>query len=386
MSTLDTAALWSATSLAFDEKKIGAAGLSVRQRKLLALLAQPASVQQLAQTIALPIEEVHSALERFAKLGFAKSDGVATLDPMQARVTTITATPISAKIAASQPAAASRMPVYVGAAVAGLALVAASAWLLRGGSSGPSPGATAAAPAAKAPAPTATGPADTADINLPRAATAAAPAAPATNTAPVAAATTAAVANAASAAAKAAPATPPQAVPANAKTAATPAAPSAAATSPPAATVAPSAATAAAPPVLTPTLPAVNPAPAPAAVAPAAPAAAAPAPTSTPPAIVAAAPAVTAPPAAAKAAPAAPKEIKLVNRVEPRFPAGLDADRGTVRARLQVDARGNVTGVDIVEANPPRVFDRVVRSALQQWRYEATGEAFSTIAEVSFSR
>ena len=69
MSTLDTAALWSATSLAFDEKKIGAAGLSIRQRKLLSLLAQPTSVSQLAQTIALPDQEVQTALERFARLG-----------------------------------------------------------------------------------------------------------------------------------------------------------------------------------------------------------------------------------------------------------------------------------------------------------------------------
>jgi len=29
---------------------------------------------------------------------------------------------------------------------------------------------------------------------------------------------------------------------------------------------------------------------------------------------------------------------------------------------------------------------RAVRAALQQWRYEPTGEAFTTLAEVSFSR
>ena len=75
-----------------------------------------------------------------------------------------------------------------------------------------------------------------------------------------------------------------------------------------------------------------------------------------------------------------------MTRVEPTFPRGFDTDSGTVRARLQVDARGTVTGVDIVEANPPRVFDRNVRAALQQWRYEPTGEAFSTLAEIKFSR
>ena len=39
-----------------------------------------------------------------------------------------------------------------------------------------------------------------------------------------------------------------------------------------------------------------------------------------------------------------------------------------------------------VEANPQRVVDRTLRTALQQSRYERTGEAFSTLAEVSFSR
>uniref|UniRef100_UPI0037831FB5 TonB family protein n=1 Tax=Casimicrobium huifangae TaxID=2591109 RepID=UPI0037831FB5 len=82
----------------------------------------------------------------------------------------------------------------------------------------------------------------------------------------------------------------------------------------------------------------------------------------------------------------AAREIKLVNRVEPIFPRGVDAERGTVRARLQLNAGGAVTGVEIVEANPRRVFDRAVSAALQQWRYEPTGEAFSTMAEISFSR
>jgi protein TonB len=108
----------------------------------------------------------------------------------------------------------------------------------------------------------------------------------------------------------------------------------------------------------------------------------APAPTT----VAAAAPAAAAPaPAPAAARPAA-REIKLINRVEPGFPRGIDAEKGAVKARLQVDARGAVTGVDIIESNPPRVFDRTVRSALQQWRYEPTGEAFTVQAEISFSR
>ncbi len=132
MTTLESTALWSATALAFDEQKVGAAGLSVRQRKLLALLSQPASVQHLAQTIALPVEEVHVVLDRFAKLGFAHSDvevPVAPVSPMQARVMTHSAAPTTP----------SRTPLFIGIAVAALAVVAAAAWFLR---SGPSSNAT----------------------------------------------------------------------------------------------------------------------------------------------------------------------------------------------------------------------------------------------------
>jgi outer membrane biosynthesis protein TonB len=42
--------------------------------------------------------------------------------------------------------------------------------------------------------------------------------------------------------------------------------------------------------------------------------------------------------------------------------------------------------VEIIESNPPRVFDRAVRNALQQWRYEPTGETFTVQAEINFSR
>jgi periplasmic protein TonB len=365
MSTFDSAAIWSATSLAFDEKKIGAAGLSVRQRKLLTLLSQPASLPQLAQSIALPIEDVRAALERFAKLGLAQSSDAVPLSPMQ--------TQLRSPSAVVSP---SRMPLMIGVAVAVLAAVGAGAWLLRGGG-GPSTTSAPVAAPATAQAPTATGPSDTADNGLPGPVTRTVAAAPVT--APANAAVNAAAVTpgrpAATPVAPIAPVTPPAAVVAAAVVPPT-IAPTAASS-----TVAPSP-VAPTTPALTlatalPAVPAAQPAAAPAVGVPATPA---------PAAQVATAPAASPPPAAARPAPAVAREIKLVNRVEPTFPRGYDADKGTVRARLQVDARGAVTGVDIVEASPPRVFDRSVRTALQQWRYEPTGEAFSVIAEINFSR
>ena len=373
MSTLDTAVLWSATSLAFDEKKLGAAGLSVRQRKLLALLNQPASVSQLAQRIALPDDEVQLALERFAKLGLAQSDAPTPFNPMQVR-----ASPAAAG-GAEKP---SRMPLIIGVAVASLALVAASAWLLRGGS-GKTSLESAVARAAPAAPITATGPTDSADSKLPQF-TAAPTAASAVPLAPAAPAivppgtAAARAALAASAAATSLAAVTPGKTTAAATTPGltevpTPTATAATAAPTPTAPATTAAAAVAAPAVATIASPSTPPVAAVAAVAP---------PPPTPSTTLAAAPATL----ATRPAPAIVREIKLINRVEPGFPRGVDAERGTVRARLQVDARGNVTSVDIVESNPPRVFDRTVRAALQQWRYEPTGETFTTAAEISFNR
>jgi periplasmic protein TonB len=53
---------------------------------------------------------------------------------------------------------------------------------------------------------------------------------------------------------------------------------------------------------------------------------------------------------------------------------------------LTVNGQGAVTNVEIIEANPPRVFDRNVRTALAQWRYEGTGESQTKLVEVNFAR
>jgi protein TonB len=79
----------------------------------------------------------------------------------------------------------------------------------------------------------------------------------------------------------------------------------------------------------------------------------------------------------------------LLSRVEPDFPtealrAGVE--RGTVKARLTLDGTGQVTRVDIVEANPRRIFDRAVTRALSQWRYSEGDEGRSVESEISFRR
>ena len=74
-------------------------------------------------------------------------------------------------------------------------------------------------------------------------------------------------------------------------------------------------------------------------------------------------------------------ELRPVSKVDPEFPREAQiasVDHGKVKARLTIDASGEVTRVDIVEANPRRVFDRAVTRSLSQWRYEP-GSAGRTV-------
>src|ERR1700742_2967059 len=68
----------------------------------------------------------------------------------------------------------------------------------------------------------------------------------------------------------------------------------------------------------------------------------------------------------------ASSDATIVSRVEPDFPreaVAAGASSGRVKARMSIDASGEVTRVEIVEANPHRVFDRAVIHSLSQWRF-----------------
>ncbi len=370
MSTFDSAAVWSATPLALDDTKIGAAGLSVRQRKLLSALAQSASLSQLALRIAHPIADVQTALERLAKLGFVQSRAQMQPSPMVTRLRS-----------PGQAIAPSHTPLILGATVAIVALVGAGVWLLRSGSASAPSAPVASSVIDKARERTLPDPGDNANSSPPgsalkTAAVAVPVAVPVATANPVIAAPDRAVIAPPAKAAVTAIIAP---VAASLATLPTPSAIAPAPTLSALATelpVAPTTPTATAPTVTT------------AAQAAAVPTIAAPLALVLSPQVATATPIIADAATAARpvATSANARDIKLVNRIEPLFPRGYDTDKGTVRARLQVDARGAVTGVDIVEANPPRVFDRTVRTALLQWRYEPTGEAFSVIAEINFSR
>ena len=87
-------------------------------------------------------------------------------------------------------------------------------------------------------------------------------------------------------------------------------------------------------------------------------------------------------------APEAPA-TRLVSRVDPEFPreaASAGYEQGNVKARMTLDATGSVSRVEILAANPRRVFDRAVTRALSQWRYSAGAEGRTVDMEVDFRR
>ena len=97
-------------------------------------------------------------------------------------------------------------------------------------------------------------------------------------------------------------------------------------------------------------------------------------------------PVVVAPPAPPK--PAVRRGITRVAGDDPVYPreaikAGVP--KGRVVARLRIDEKGNVTDIEIIASTPPRVFDRAVRDALQDWKFRAEGEKYVGEVEINFT-
>lgn len=69
---------------------------------------------------------------------------------------------------------------------------------------------------------------------------------------------------------------------------------------------------------------------------------------------------------------------KVLKKVAPEFPGEAvkkNIASGSVRAKMAIAADGKVSNVEVVEAEPKRVFDRAAIDALSQWRFEGTGAA-----------
>ena len=68
---------------------------------------------------------------------------------------------------------------------------------------------------------------------------------------------------------------------------------------------------------------------------------------------------------------------KIVKKVPPEFPAEAarqSISQGSVRAKMNIDPDGKVSGVEILEAEPRKVFDKAVTRALMDWKFEPSGQ------------
>ncbi|OWQ90241.1 hypothetical protein CDN99_12755 [Roseateles aquatilis] len=68
---------------------------------------------------------------------------------------------------------------------------------------------------------------------------------------------------------------------------------------------------------------------------------------------------------------------KIVKKVPPEFPAEAarqSISAGSVRAKMNIDPDGKVSSVEILEAEPRKVFDKAVTRALMDWKFEPSSE------------
>ena len=95
---------------------------------------------------------------------------------------------------------------------------------------------------------------------------------------------------------------------------------------------------------------------------------------------------VEAPPAPPK--PAVRRGITRISGDDPVYPREAirgGIAKGRVTARLQIDEKGNVTEVNITQSEPRGVFDRAVRTALENWKFRAEGERYVGEVEINFT-
>ncbi|URQ88120.1 energy transducer TonB [Pseudoalteromonas sp. SCSIO 43088] len=66
-------------------------------------------------------------------------------------------------------------------------------------------------------------------------------------------------------------------------------------------------------------------------------------------------------------------EPKPIVRIEPKYPvqAARDGKEGWVRLTFTINEVGGVEDVNVIEAEPSRVFDREAKRALRKWKFRS---------------
>lgn len=101
-----------------------------------------------------------------------------------------------------------------------------------------------------------------------------------------------------------------------------------------------------------------------------------------------AAPPPTQAPAPEPAAPAASasNQLRPISQPSPRYPAAAAraGQSGSVQVEFTVGSDGSVTSARVVDANPPRVFDREALAAVKRWRFQPVGSPVTSRRTIAF--
>ena len=79
----------------------------------------------------------------------------------------------------------------------------------------------------------------------------------------------------------------------------------------------------------------------------------------------------------------------IIRSSQPKFPneaSVLGVENGVVRARMTINASGDVSNVAILASTPPRVFDREVRATLSRWKFDSGVDGRIADQEIKFQR
>jgi protein TonB len=78
---------------------------------------------------------------------------------------------------------------------------------------------------------------------------------------------------------------------------------------------------------------------------------------------------------------------KVTKKVPPEYPVEAvrkNINSGSVRAKLTIAPDGKVAEVEVVEAEPKRVFDRAAVEALKEWRFEPSADKQTHEVKLTF--
>ncbi len=99
-----------------------------------------------------------------------------------------------------------------------------------------------------------------------------------------------------------------------------------------------------------------------------------------------------APPPTQQSEPAAPaaslsNALRPINQASPRYPAAAARSRqsGEVQVEFTVGTDGSVTSARVVDANPPRIFDRDALAAVKKWTFQPVGSPVTTRRTIAFN-